>query len=73
MRKPGLLKKKCSAYVQDGYVLIMMKEAGQRNCLGFISHNKDSELAIHYTDNSLNDGLDKNDKNPLMLQNNYSG
>lgn len=55
-------------------MLIMMKEeAGQRNCLGFISHDKDSEFAIHYNENSLSDCHNKNDKNPLRLQNNYSG
>lgn len=74
MGKPGSFKEKCAIYVQDGYILVMMREeTGNRNCLGVISLVKDSDFSINYNEKSSNECQNKNDKNTFMLQNNYSG
>lgn len=52
---------------------MMKEEVGKRNCLGFISHVKDFQFAIYYIGKPLNDYQNRNDKNPFMLKNNYSG
>lgn len=66
-------RKECAIHVQDGYLLIMMKKAGKRNCSDFINQVKDFELAMHCNGKASNDYESKNDKNTFMLQNNYPG
>lgn len=41
---------------------MMREETGNRNCLGFISHVKDSEFAINYNEKLSNECQNKNDK-----------
>lgn len=63
MKKPGSFMEKHAISVQDDCILTMVREdTGKRNCLGFINHVKDFELAFYCNGKVLKNYQNMNDK-----------